>query len=183
MLRLRAGQCIARSNEFDEAVHQGDPGRIVTRQGRVGTLAALRHAADGGNGTNVVVPPLEAPGGDGGIVHGASQGEVGLHVPFQAAQLRALAAEPLLQGGVVVDIVQDREPMAGRRLRVGAVGPEFGQHAGVVGPRNPLGTVRPAGVRVHLVSVAGVAACKQVEKGRIGLDTARQRGEVADRRR
>ena len=132
---------------------------------------------------NVVVPPLDAPGGYGGVVHGAAQREVGLHVPLQVVEHRAMAPESPHQCRVIVDVVQDREPVAGRRLRIGAVSPEFGQHPGIVGARNPLRRIRLAGARVQLVSLAGITAFEQVVKGRIGLHTARQLRDVADRRR
>ena len=147
---------------------------------RVRALAAVRHRPQRRNRADVVVPAFDAPRGDGGVVHGPAEGEIGLRVPLQAAELRPRAAKAPAQRGVVVHFVQDREPVAGRRLGIRPVGPELRQHAGVVAARHHLGRVRFAGDRVDVVAAAGVAALPGVEECWIVGEVRRVALDVAD---
>ena len=57
--------------------------RVVGQVHRVGTLALIAHVTDGRHRADVVVPALGSPGGDGHVVHGAAEGEVDTHIPFE----------------------------------------------------------------------------------------------------
>ena len=54
--------------------------------------------------------------------------------------------------------------MSGGRLRVGTVSPKFGQHARIITPRDPLGTVRLACSGVDGVADGGRCPADDVVK-------------------
>ena len=58
------------------------------------------------------MPAFATPRGDGRIVHGTAHGEVGNHVPIEGSEGLAQAAPFALQFGLVVDVIEQREPMA-----------------------------------------------------------------------
>jgi len=120
-----------------------------------GGLAVFILVAQRRDGADIVVPAFDPPRGDGGVVHRPAQGEVRLCVPRERIEKRALAADAPDQFLVVVDRVQDHKPVAGRRLEIGPVGPELGEHARVVAHRHELWLVGPAGGRIDGVADPG----------------------------
>ena len=72
---------------------------------------------------------LETPRRDRRVVHRAVQGEIQLHVPLQAIEHRPGSTEPEVRGQLIGDGVGEDIPVAGRRLRVRAIGPELRDRA------------------------------------------------------
>ena len=88
--------------------------RMVVVECRIGTLAFLGHVADGRHRAGAVVVALHAPRGDGGVVHGPTEREVGFHTVFQRIEQGALAAPAVFEQRMGHDIVDDGEPVTGR---------------------------------------------------------------------
>ena len=65
-------------------------------------------------------------------MHGTTQGEVGLDIPLKGTKFWSSAGKALLQLFMLIDRVEDHEPVSWRCLGVGAIGPELSQHSGVV---------------------------------------------------
>ena len=86
-------------------------------------------------------------------MHGATHQEVRLDVPFQRVERRA-AATDTAHRQAITHVVQDGEPVAGRRLAGGAVGPELRQAAREVAARHHVGRVRQPGGRVDRMTRA-----------------------------
>ena len=145
-------------DDLDQPRVQRQAVLVVGGQLRVGGLAEPRHVADRRDRPHVVVMALEAPGAHGGVVHGAVEGQVQLEVPLQRVELVARAAQAALQLRVVGDVVGQRVPVAGRRLRVGAVGPELGDDPRPIAALDDVGCVRIAGDRIQRVATAVVGS-------------------------
>ena len=127
---------------------------MVVREVGVAALSALGHVTQGGHRAGVVVVTLDAPSRDGAVVHGPAKGEVRLHVEFQVVNDWPLAAPAVLACLAIQDeLVQQREPVTRRRLRVRTIGPKFGDDAAVVAAWHHVGCVGLAGEWVHLVAL------------------------------
>ena len=150
-------------------------GRVIQVAG-IGTLAAIGHRANRRHRPQVVIPALDAPGRDGGIVHRAAHDEVTLDVPFERSEGSAPGtAELFLEQRMVADFVEDHEPVSGRRFRIRAVGPEFRQHARIIATRHHLRFVRCAGDRVHGIAGTRIAAGQRVVKRIVRVEGLRIR--------
>ena len=138
-------------------------------------MAVVRHVAQGRDRAHVVVPALDPPRRNGAVVHGSAQGEVELDVPFEIVEHVTLALDLLDSFGLVRDVVGDHEPVARGRFRVGTIGPELGQHPGVVAPRNHLRGVGEARAGVDGMSRPPVAAVLEIVE-RLEVIDGRERG-------
>ncbi len=58
-------------------------------------------------------------------MHGPTEREIALNVPFQRTHFVTLATESLDEIGVVINLVEDDEPVPGRCLRIGPICPEL----------------------------------------------------------
>ena len=72
----RAFQRITGHHLFDEARDDRHAGRIVTRPLRIGALSPVSHEAHCAYWPHGIVISFDAPGGDGGIMHGTAQCEM-----------------------------------------------------------------------------------------------------------
>ena len=102
-------------------------------------------------------------------MHRAVEREVQLDVPLERVDHLADPADAPLEARRVGDLVGDHVPVAGRRLRLRAVGPELGERPGVVAAQHDVRLVRLAGGRVDVVAVAVVgrrACCRRARPGR-----------------
>src|SRR5438552_1484202 len=133
-------------------------------EGRIGRLAATCHPSNHRDRAYTVVPALDAPTGDSGIVHGAAQREVALHVPLKVVENGPLSPETPDEQRMVTHVIENREPVPGRGLRVGSIRPELGEHAGVVASWDVLGRIRLAGTRIQRTPWPEVAASLQIVK-------------------
>ena len=149
---------VAWRDHFAEAVDQGKAGDVVVGERRVGALSTSLHPAKGRDRTDVVVPTFVAPRGNGRVVHGPTQGEVGADVVVKGMQGGALSHPTPLKVGVVHHAVEDGEPVPRRRLRIGAVGPKLRQHPRVIATGHHLRLIGLAGGGVDVPTLAGVAA-------------------------
>ena len=95
-------------------------------------------------------------------MHGTGQCKVGFDRVLQLVEQRALAAPPQLELRVVHDFVQDGEPVARRRLRIGSVCPEFGEAPRVVSTGYHLRLVGFPGVGIDGVARVDAAAFEEV---------------------
>ena len=176
---IRANKRVVRAHQLNAAIAQGNAIHMVGRLLRVAALSPLRHCAQRRNRTYVVIPALQAPCGNGGVVHRAAESEIALHIPLQLAEFAADTAHPPFQQLVLIHLVEDDEPVARRRFGLRAVRPELGQHAAVVTARHPLRRVRLASGRVHLITIAGVPAAQGKEIRIVG-EMIGVPGHVAD---
>ena len=93
------------------------------------------------------------------------QGEVELDVPLEPIDRLALATDPESESGRVRDLVRDEVPVAGRRLRLRAVGPVLRECPREVRLQDDVRLVRLPGGRVDVMSVAVVRAERVVAEG------------------
>ena len=161
---------VSRLYGFDFAGDQGQSPWVEIVGRGVCALAEFSHAADGGHRAGSVVPTFGTPGGNCAVLHGGTQREVGLDIPFQIAQDVALALELLDQIGMVADVVQDGEPVARRGFRVGTVRPKLGQHPREVAPRNHVGRIGLSRGGVDTVPRTWRAPVVRVVKRRIRFE-------------
>jgi hypothetical protein len=79
VLELAAGPRVLLRDQLHEVLAQRDAVcAVVAREAGVAALAVGSHVADGGDGPDIVVVGLAAPGRDGRVVHGAAEPEVHL---------------------------------------------------------------------------------------------------------
>ena len=152
-------------DELHQPRHQWQSVGMVRGQRRVARLAQATHPADHADGAGVVVVALGAPRRDRRIMHRPVEGEVHLHVPLERVEHGTRAPDAPLEAGVIHDRVGQRVPVARRRLRVGTVGPELGQHPPEVGPRHQHRRVRLTGGRIALVTGPVVGTERGVPEG------------------
>ena len=107
---------VLRSDLFDVSLDDGQARSVVVRQLRVGALPAVGHPAQRRHRPHVVVPAFAAPRRNGGIVHGTAHREVGDDVPIEGGERLTEAAPFALQFRLVVDVVEEGEPVPGRRF-------------------------------------------------------------------
>ena len=156
--------------------HEGLSVPALDEAGDEGEPVVRREVADHRDRAHGVVVALRAPGGDGRIVHGPVEREVELDVPFEAVELAAGAADPVLERRRVGHVVRDGVPVARRRLRVWAVRPELGQGPREVATADTVGRVRLPGDRVAAVPwsvirperVGASGAGADVDRGAVG---------------
>ena len=89
---------------------------MVIGQVGVGALPEVRHEANSGDGANIVIPPFDPPSGHCGIVYGATHGQVSFDIPLQIIEYGPLSVVPLHDRRVVVDVIEEGEPMPRRGL-------------------------------------------------------------------
>ena len=158
VLTTGSGQVVRVVHELDEARVEWNAVGAVAGQGRVGGLSLVGHVADGRNGTGVVVVALDAPRGNGGVVDGTAQCEVGFHLVLQGVEFIAFSHPVAGEVRVGHDLVEDAEPVTRGGLAVRAIRPEFREDAGVVPEGHHLLLVGQSSVRIEVVSDAGVSA-------------------------
>ncbi len=140
----------------------------------VGRLAQAAHVANHRDRPHRIVIALEAPRRDRRVMDRPVQCKVGLHVPLQAVDDRAAAADAQVVAQLIADEVGDHVPVPGRRLGLRAIGPELGHDPAEVGARDDLRLVWLSGDRVDVVAVAVVRA-ERVVTDRAGRDVDRRR--------
>ena len=160
-------------NQLQSPGMEGAPGRIRP-------LPILRHPANGTDRSGEVVEPLHTPGGDGGVVHASSKPEVHLHIELERIDHGTDATDPSLERGVVDHIVDDREPVTRRGLRIGSVRPELREYPCIVRPRDDLRRIRFARDGIRVVPDPGISTFLKVVERLVVLCRDRQRC-IADR--
>ena len=87
-------------------------------------------------------------------MHCPPQYEVGAYIPFKIIHLITLPTPLFDEIRMIVQLVEDGEPVAGWCFRVGSVCPEFGNDTSVIGAFNDIGRIRFARVWVDGVALA-----------------------------
>ena len=113
-------------------------------------------------------------------MHCTTEREIGFHIPLQRAELGALSTELPDEQRVVIDFVDNDEPVSGRRFRTRTVRPKFGEHARVVTAWHDLRHVGRTRHRVDGITLAAIAAIEVIVKliefadvGRVLLNIAK----------
>ena len=129
----------------------------------------ITQVSNRGDGSNEVVPTLDPPAGYGHIVHCAAHQQIGFHVPLQVIKDGTFPAEPLFKQLMVVDVIEDDEPVPRRGFGGGSVGPELREDTGVIAARHDLRLVGFACVGVDVVAGTPIPALKQVVEALVVL--------------
>ena len=82
----------------------------------VGALALIGHPANGRNGANVIVPTLATPTCHRGIMHRPTECKIAEDIPGEVVHGLSEAAPTALELRLVIDVIEDSEPMAGWRF-------------------------------------------------------------------
>mmetsp|Transcript_8826 Transcript_8826/g.14554 ORF Transcript_8826/g.14554 Transcript_8826/m.14554 type:complete len:255 (-) Transcript_8826:554-1318(-) len=151
-------------DHFHHVRNQLEAERVIPLQIGIGALSILRHPSNNSDGSHVIIPTLESPRGDGGVMHGAAQSKVRFDIVLKNINSRTgLSADPSLRlWDVVNDIIQHNIPVARWSYRIGPIGPKFGQDPGIITSRHFLFRIWVASDWVAVVSASNITTMQSV---------------------